>query len=89
MDAPQPGGGARPRTRPIDQWPAVVFLLTRQPRRARELCKLLGITEDTAARYLHRLEAEGLVTQRVPTREEMKGANGRRPAVWTWTPNPT
>ena len=67
---------------PIEMSMAAVQLTQKAPRKARELGRLLGVTETHARNYLHAMESEGLVNRSRATRE--KGVNGSMPYLFTW-----
>lgn len=58
---------------------ATVFLVSKAPRSAPEVGRLLNIHADVAMNYLKTLEAEGLAT-RLP--------DDRKPAIFAWQHQP-
>jgi Bacterial regulatory protein, arsR family len=64
---------------------AAVQLLTRQPRTARELSKLLGVKFDTVSRYLRLMEAEGLARRNGLAPRQ--AVHGQQSEQWVWAPD--
>lgn len=56
---------------------ATIFLLRKAPRTAPEIAALLGIKPDTAYKYIHAMEAEGLVVRE-------HGIRKGKADVFTW-----
>lgn len=68
----------------IERYADLTALLVKAPRTLAELMRLTELSEAPATRFLHALEAEGLI-HKAQVKKTL-ALRGRRAFLWTWQP---